>query len=510
MDYEEPGLGPATHGALQNEITSSGSGTETQISSSNDRPFQKMSLLGEATDLYCEVLLIRAHSLFYSSIRAEPIPGSRESDPDPGDELFDAGQKSLDEAGVYCMGGKQFISQRVNAKYWYVSGFKFDSKLDRKNAEDCFRRAIDLDESYKHLSRPKWYLDRQVGEDELSDMWNESEASSPRRNKTYIMGEIGSPRGSIRPGSSASRSYPSPRSIKASPANPRTPSTVTHSWPTSTSTGSSAIPPTPSTVTRKHPWLADQLMQELKDAPLRERKNRSQNTNKDSKTTEKSDYTLTIEKAEELKASALKLKERYSNTAEHTKYDAKYKRAMDLLQQAKFLSDAARYAEEESKQKINQLAEKRVSTTEEDMRDEQVLALGIQADFPEEQARRTARQMALDRLKGFITSLQRECEGGLSNEATLMTDTPSITQEETQGISAARRRRTSIQEADMAVPEEAAFTSANRSALTISPALADTPQIRRLSLSPTSSLPTGPSSPLRKSSVPGDVEEVSD
>ncbi|KIX08217.1 uncharacterized protein Z518_02873 [Rhinocladiella mackenziei CBS 650.93] len=118
-----------------------------------------------AIELYAEVLLSRAHFLFFNSIRGDI--GSR------GPSLFHEGKGALEEAETLCMSGQYSVSTESVAKCWYVRGFLADVTRDNDNAVYYFRKAIELDEKYKNLKRVRWHLQRQEDMTELEDMWDD-------------------------------------------------------------------------------------------------------------------------------------------------------------------------------------------------------------------------------------------------------------------------------------------------------------------------------------------------
>jgi hypothetical protein len=179
MDLEEQPPLDAPHGPLEIEAGTDFSESETPNSprdttKSDDHsiPIDEYELA--AIELYCQVLLSRAHILFFRSIREG---GDFEAN------IFSArGKDILEEAESYFVTGRYAVSDRLIAKWWYIRGFLSDIGKDQRNATRCLREARALDPRYANFKRVDWYLNPKKNGGEGSDEWSPMSRPSPRVN----------------------------------------------------------------------------------------------------------------------------------------------------------------------------------------------------------------------------------------------------------------------------------------------------------------------------------------
>ena len=224
-------------------------------------------LESRAAEMYCDILLSRAHFLFFSSLRTKDVTSSI--------DLYSQGKKVLEEAERICMGDKHFVGDQSIAKCWYVRGFHADIDGDKQNAVRCFEQATVFDKFYATLKRVMYYQHRRGDADEMDGYWSGQSQSSEYRNRAYRRGEVGSGKGEVQRSSLGSQDtessayrdlkalirkapqYPQPRSGESVMPLPVTPTSINHSTPVAT-------PPT-----FRSPDRIGALMKELQEKPSR-------------------------------------------------------------------------------------------------------------------------------------------------------------------------------------------------------------------------------------------------
>ena len=194
MENEKEQVGEEPHRPSENESPATSDSipqppVTNEGTKTNDQSDHISAYEFHATELYCDILLSRAHFLFFASISEQA---------DSKVDNFALGNDILQEAETYCTNGDYPPSEELVVKCWYVRGFMADVKGDKDNAERDLIEAANLDERYAEYKRVKWYLRRREDRRDLSDAWSEDPASRPG-SMDYVMGDNDSADGQICP-----------------------------------------------------------------------------------------------------------------------------------------------------------------------------------------------------------------------------------------------------------------------------------------------------------------------
>ncbi|KAI1624927.1 hypothetical protein EDD37DRAFT_370957 [Exophiala viscosa] len=141
-------------------------GSVTDTMSDDELDLYKGGLL--AVELHANVLLNRAHFLFSTS----------RCDVERAEDMCTRGRAALDEAEDLCMSHKYPVSRLLQAKCWFVRGFLADLTRDRSSAWQCFQEALKLDDGYRNVRTVQRYLNRHADEEEMADMWSDTNSDA--------------------------------------------------------------------------------------------------------------------------------------------------------------------------------------------------------------------------------------------------------------------------------------------------------------------------------------------
>ncbi|KAJ9604499.1 hypothetical protein H2200_011335 [Cladophialophora chaetospira] len=134
-----------------------------------------------AIELYLEVVLSRAHLLFFNAARARK------------DEHAQLATILLERVEKTCLTYEGSELDRIRAKCWYVKGFRKDLDGDEQNAHEYFENATDLDGKYRGHQRVEYYLASGDIEEDLDMAWDRSSPPSRPEKRSYPLGEVDSP-----------------------------------------------------------------------------------------------------------------------------------------------------------------------------------------------------------------------------------------------------------------------------------------------------------------------------
>ncbi|KAK4946685.1 hypothetical protein LTR10_014187 [Elasticomyces elasticus] len=137
-----------------------------ETTSNDDLDLYSCELL--AVELHVNVLLNRAHFLFSVS----------RCDVERAEDMCTRGRVALDEAEDLSMSHKYPVSEFLQAKCWFVRGFLADLTRDRSSAWQCFQEALKLDDDYRNVKTVQRYLDRHADEEEMNDMWSDTDSEA--------------------------------------------------------------------------------------------------------------------------------------------------------------------------------------------------------------------------------------------------------------------------------------------------------------------------------------------
>ena len=213
MEPEAQEASAPLHGHSEGEATYSEYESQSHISSrvteNHNHARQSSKYLNRAIEQHYEVLLSRAHLLFFRFLYQDAQKEKKEN-PSPGNEkvlplrdFLSEGLEIFHEAESFCMSGS-YRSKQLLAKYWYVRGFLADTGGDDDSAERYFLDANSLDRNYWSLQRVRRLVQRHENDEELLDAWGEKDRPSERENVAYTPGDIDSAGDYTRPLSSAS------------------------------------------------------------------------------------------------------------------------------------------------------------------------------------------------------------------------------------------------------------------------------------------------------------------
>ncbi|KIW64188.1 hypothetical protein PV04_09141 [Phialophora macrospora] len=286
MEHERQFPSASSDGHPESESSASARDPESQpthdTAENNGDSVRSSWSENRAVELYCEVLLGRAHFLFFHSIL---------EDVDFRTDLFVQGRAALEEAETLCMSDRYSVSDQLIAKCWYIRGFLADASGDGPIAAESFEQATKFDgRTYANLNRVRWYQQRQENDQELDDLWDELDQSSDRGKKSPRPGEAESNDGFTKPGVASNspdvrksalfnfleldiKNRPRPQDSRSGrmetpPRPPTTPTTVHHSPPIDTpphARGSGAV---------------DVFMKQLIEEPSRAKRRASEETHK--------------------------------------------------------------------------------------------------------------------------------------------------------------------------------------------------------------------------------------
>jgi tetratricopeptide (TPR) repeat protein len=116
-----------------------------------------------AIELYAEILLSRAHFLFFTAVGKNLALDA---------EKLEQGKAALEKAEKLCMSGDYPVGNSLMAKCWYLRGFLADIDGDLDNAVACFTEAARTDDKFGKFQRVQWVLHHQEDAALMPNAWN--------------------------------------------------------------------------------------------------------------------------------------------------------------------------------------------------------------------------------------------------------------------------------------------------------------------------------------------------